>query len=289
MEEYALNSFPEIASKDPLRLLDLGNDAQILYDMATHNSTGETDRAEKNILHALGEPYKPGEVFFNAVTNASPLVANALVRIVGKSFPAIRNGFERGFSASKPFYYAKDGKILTPTGRKATSAAAKKIAEKTAEKGIEEGTKFSKYGNKADFAGASAQGLKSGGKTLGKAALKGAREGLLKDAATASIYNVTRPKKAYDTSATKGIILSLLNADIEDPSRFNEDDVKLAFETIWGADELNKALNEEKISPREMISEVRTAIRENPDKADKIRADFIKNKAARRGMTNDNK
>ena len=55
----------------------------------------------------------------------------------------------------------------------------------------------------------------------------------------------------------------------------------LAFETIWGTDELNKALNEEKIQPREMISEIRTAIRENPDLADKIRADFIKNKVER--------
>ena len=284
MEEYALNSFPEIASKDPLRLLDLGNDAQVLYDMATHNSTGETDRAEKNILHALGEPYKPGEVFFNAMTNASPLVANALVKGIGKVLPAIGKGFKRGIKASKPFYYAKDGKILTPTGRKATSAVAKKIAEK----GAEEGTKFSKYGNKTNLTSAGLQGLKTGGKTFGKAALKGTGEGFLKDAATTSVYAITRPK-AYNMSTTKGLILSLLNADIEDPARFNEDDVKLAFETIWGSDELDKALNEEKISPREMISEVRTAIRENPDKADKIRADFIKNKAARRGMTNDNK
>lgn len=29
MEEYALNSFSDIASGDPFRLLDLGNDAQI--------------------------------------------------------------------------------------------------------------------------------------------------------------------------------------------------------------------------------------------------------------------
>ena len=38
MEEYALNSFSDIASKDPVRLLDLGNDAQILYDMISGNA-----------------------------------------------------------------------------------------------------------------------------------------------------------------------------------------------------------------------------------------------------------
>ena len=123
-------------------------------------------------------------------------------------------------------------------------------------------------------------GDKSAGKTFGNAAIKGAVEGLGKDAAASTVYAITRPK-AYNMSHLKGAILSLLNADIEDPARFNEDDVKLAFETIWGADELNKALNEENISPREMISEIRTAIRENPDLADEIRADFIKNKVER--------
>ena len=276
MEEYALNSFSDIASKDPLRILDLGNDAQILYDMISGNETGETDRAEKNILHALGEPYKPGEVFFNVVTNVSPLIAGAIARGVGKTGSALFKGIKRGAKASKPFYFAKDGLIITPTGRKATSKAAKKIIEK----GAEEGTKFSKYGNKANIGGAVSQGLKSAGKTFGNAAIKGAVEGLGKDAAASTVYSITRPK-TYNMSHLKGAILSLLNADIEDPARFNEDDVKLAFETIWGADELNKALNEEKISPREMISEIRTAIREHPDLADKIRADFIKNKVER--------
>lgn len=277
MEEYALNSFSDIASGDPFRLLDLGNDAQILYDMISGNETGETDRAEKNILHALGEPYKPGEVFFNVMTNVSPLIAGAIAKGIGKTGSALFKGIKKGTKASKPFYFAKDGKIITPTGRKATSKAAKKIIEKGA---VEEGSKFSKYGNKANISGAVSQGLKSAGKTFGNAAIKGAVEGLGKDAAASTVYAITRPK-AYNMSHLKGLILSLLNADIEDPARFNEDDVKLAFETIWGKDELNKALNEEKIQPREMISEIRTAIREHPDLADKIRADFIKNKVER--------
>lgn len=276
MEEYALNSFPDIASGDPFRLLDLGNDAQILYDMISGNETGETDRAEKNILHALGEPYKPGEVFFNVITNVSPLIAGAIANGFCKTGSALVRGIKTGTKASKPFYFAKDGKIVTPTGRKATSIAAKKIIEN----GAVEGAKFSKYGNKANISGAVSQGLKSAGKTLGDAAIKGAAKVLVKDAAASSVYAITRPK-AYNMSHLKGIILSLLNADIENPARFNEDDVKLAFETIWGTDELNKALNEEKLSPREMISEIRTAIRENPDLADKIRADFIKNKVER--------
>lgn len=282
MEEYALNSFSDIASKDPLRILDLGNDAQILYDMISGNETGETDRAEKNILHALGEPYKPGEVFFNVITNVSPLIAGAIAKGIGKTGSALFKGIKKGTKASKPFYFAKDGKIITPTGRKATSKAAKKIIEKGV---VEEGSKFSKYGNKANISGAVGQGLKSAGKTFGNAAIKGAVEGLGKDASASTVYAITRPK-AYNMSHLKGIILSLLNADIEDPARFNEDDVKLAFETIWGADELNKALNEENISPREMISEIRTAIRENPDLADKIRADFIKNKVERGNYEN---
>ena len=38
--EYALNSFSDVVKHDPFRLLDLGNDTQLLYDKLTCNKTG---------------------------------------------------------------------------------------------------------------------------------------------------------------------------------------------------------------------------------------------------------
>lgn len=264
MEEYALNSFPEIASKDPLRMLDLGNDAQILYDMVRGNETGETDRAEKNILHALGEPYKPGEVFFNVVSNVSPLVAGAIINSVHKAGKSAAVGVKKALKASKPYYYVKDGKILTPAGRVATSQAAKNI------KDVTEGAKFSKFGNKAAFGGAMKEGLKSAGNVVKKSAIEGAGAGALVDGLFTFPYKLTRPKSSK-MSYLKGMILSLLNADIEDPARFNKDDVELAYQIMYGdTDELPP--------PREMISQIRTGIRENPEYQKEILEAFKKRK-----------
>ena len=70
----------------------------------------------------------------------------------------------------------------------------------------------------------------------------------------------------------------MLNADIEDPARFNKDDVKLAYYTIFGQDKVNEA-RKNNTSPRELISEIRAYNREHPDEMDEIRERFIRNKA----------
>ena len=91
----------------------------------------------------------------------------------------------------------------------------------------------------------------------------------------------SKPKPKKDSGMAtllKGIALSLLNADIEDPARFNKDDVKLAYYTIFGQDKVNEA-RKNNTSPRELISEIRAYNREHPDEMDEIRERFIRNKA----------
>lgn len=252
MEEYALNTFSDVWHKDPARLLDLGNDVQLLHDKITGNKTGETDRAERNILHAMGEPYKPGEIFFNVLTNIAP---TALAFLIGANSGAHLNKILKLTRAYKP--YALVPSKWGMTTKQALKMAASTIADTMAKDSAE-----------------------SVGKTLGKAALK--------EAAMTSFYapyikgaGYTKSRHAADRGTMwKSVVLSMLNADMEDPARFNEDDVKLAFETIFGPDELSIALNEEHITPRQMISEIRAVIKDNPDKAAKFREDFIKAKMA---------
>lgn len=249
-DEYALNSFSEIWQKDKLRLLDVGNDAQILYDMVTGNKTGETDRAEKNILHAMGEPYKPGEIFFNVATNVAPAIIAAFGGAIGGGG---LNKVAKLSRVYKPY-------VLAPSKWGMTTKQANKMARSII---AETMTKDS---------------AESAGKALGKAALKGGIGGAIAELPLASEYAVSRPK-AYSMSNLKSIVLSLLNADIEDPARFNEVDVKLAYGTIFGKDELNNALDKN-LSPRDMISNIRAAAKKNPDKMAEYRAKFIKAKAA---------
>ena len=241
-DEYALNSFPEIWQKDKFRLLDVGNDAQILYDMVTGNKTGETDRAEKNILHAMGEPYKPGEIFFNVATNVGPAIIAAFGgAMAGSNW----NKISKLAKVYKP--YALAPSKLGMTTKQALKMAASTVSEST-------------------------------GKNLGKGALRGGIGGALSELPMAAEYAVSRPK-AYSMSHLKSMVLSLLNADIEDPARFNEVDVKLAYGTIFGKDGLNSALDKN-LSPRDMISNIRAAAKKYPDKMAEYRAKFIKAKAA---------
>ena len=237
-DEYALNSFPEIWQKDKFRLLDVGNDAQILYDMVTGNKNGETDRAEKNILHAMGEPYKPGEIFFNVATNVGPAIIAAFGGAIGGGN---WNKISKLASAYKPY-------TLAPSKWGMTTKQALKMAAST----VSEST--------------------------GKGALRGGIGGALSELPLAAEYAVSRPK-AYSMPHLKSIVLSLLNADIEDPARFNEVDVKLAYGTIFGKDGLNSALDKN-LSPRDMISNIRAAAKKYPDKMAEYRAKFMKAKAA---------
>lgn len=270
MEEYALNNFPEIASKDPLRLLDLGNDAQILYDTFTGNKTGETDRASKNILHVLGKPYSISEIAFNTLTNLSPVALGGLTKMLGKTArTAFRTG-KRMYQSGKPYYRVTEGVITTPTGRKSWKKFSDKVLQN-----LKEGDKISKYGNKVDAGSVTKEGLKKLAIESGKEFAKGAIPAAGKTIAAKSVYGITRPK--LDDSVIKPIITSILNLDFEDPARFNQEDVELAYKILFGSDAYNQAMSEG-ASPRRLISEMRSAMRERPDLKKIAPQEFLKHK-----------
>lgn len=362
--EYALNSFSDVWNKDKLRLLDLGNDVQLLYDKVTGNKTGETDRAERNILHAMGEQYKPGEAIFNVLTNLAPIVASALA---GAAITAVPAGLKTAKNLAKelpenflPKYVYKKGRAIPLHGKKPIKEVSdmvellgrggklpngelldklgqpKVISDSLRAAGLidypwepkyvyraagyytpildKKPTKhaadninyFTKTGwinkkSKLDKDGFPIVGLDTKirgdlhtlGLTAKSAADVGARGGAIKgelflDAPTSVGYYMSRPNKSEPKSESKkgsgmatllkGVVLSLLNADMEDPARFNKDDIDLAYYTIFGQDKVNEAL-ENNVSPREMISEIRTYNREHPDEMARIRANFIENKA----------
>ena len=370
--EYALNSFSDVVKHDPFRLLDLGNDTQLLYDKVTGNKTGETDRAERNILHAMGERYKPGEAIFNVLTNVAPLVASALAGAAITTVPAVskttKNLAKEIPENFLPKYIYKKGRAIPLHGKKPIKDVAD-MAELLGRGGkLSEGELLDKMGQpKVISDGLRAAGLidypwepkyvyraagyytpildkkptkhaadninyftKTGWinkkskldkdgfpivgldtkirgdlHTLGltaksaaeAGATKGAIIGELLDAPTSagyyymSKYNKPEPelkpssepkpepkKDSGMSTLLKGIALSLLNADIEDPARFNKDDVKLAYYTIFGQDKVNEA-RKNNTSPRELISEIRAYNREHPDEMDEIRERFIRNKA----------
>lgn len=370
--EYALNSFSNVVKHDPFRLLDLGNDTQLLYDKVTGNKTGETDRAERNILHAMGERYKPREAIFNVLTNVAPLVASALAGAAITTVPAVskttKNLAKEIPENFLPKYIYKKGRAIPLHGKKPIKEVAdmvellgrrgklpegelldkmgqpKVISDSLRAAGLidypwepkyvyraagyytpildKKPTKhaadnidyFTKTGwinkkSKLDKDGFPIVGLDTKIRgdlhTLGLTAksaakvgaTKGAIIGELLDAPTsAGYYYMSRynkpepelkpsseskpePKKDSGMSTLlKGIALSLLNADIEDPARFNKDDVKLAYYTIFGQDKVNEA-RKNNTSPRELISEIRAYNREHPDEMDEIRERFIRNKA----------
>lgn len=370
--EYALNSFSDVLKHDPFRLLDLGNDTQLLYDKVTGNKTGETDRAERNILHAMGERYKPGEAIFNVLTNVAPLVASALAGAAITTVPAVskttKNLAKEIPENFLPKYIYKKGRAIPLHGKKPMKEVAdmtellgrggklsegelldkmgqpKVISDSLRAAGLidypwepkyvyraagyytpildKKPTKhaadninyFTKTGwinkkSKLDKDGFPIVGLDTKIRgdlhTLGLTAksaakvgaTKGAIIGELLDAPTSAGYyymsrynrpepelkpssesNLESKKDSGMSTLLKGIALSLLNADIEDPARFNKDDVKLAYYTIFGQDKVNEA-RKNNTSPRELISEIRAYNREHPDEMDEIRELFIRNKA----------
>lgn len=370
--EYALNSFSDVAKHDPFRLLDLGNDTQLLYDKVTGNKTGETDRAERNILHAMGERYKPGEAIFNVLTNVAPLVASALAGAAITTVPAVskttknlakelpenflpkyiyKKGRAIPLHGKKPIKEVADmvellgrggklpeGELLDKMGlpkvisdglraaglidypwepkyvyraagyytpildKKPTKHAADNIDYFTKTGWINKKSKLDKDGFPIVGLDTKIRGdLHTLGLTARSAAKVGATKGAiigeLLDIPTSSGYyymsrynrpepelkpsSESKPEPKKDSGMAtllKGIALSLLNADIEDPARFNKDDVKLAYYTIFGQDKVNEA-RKNNTSPRELISEIRAYNREHPDEMDEIRELFIRNKA----------
>lgn len=83
-----------ILSEDPIRAIDLSNDAQILTDIITGNPDGEKQRAAKNFEHMMGiSGYSPKEAAFNTATNVAPdLVSGGLLKIIGKGVKSTGKG-----------------------------------------------------------------------------------------------------------------------------------------------------------------------------------------------------
>lgn len=83
-----------ILSEDPLRAIDLSNDAQVLTDFITGNPDGEKQRAAKNFEHMMGiSGYSPKEALFNTATNVAPdLVLGGLLKTIWKGGKATGKG-----------------------------------------------------------------------------------------------------------------------------------------------------------------------------------------------------
>ena len=269
MEEYAINSIPEIASKDPLRLLDLGNDAQIITDKINKNPTGETDRASENMKHALGKPYSVKEITFNTLTNLSPYALGALMSMLKSGVGALGKGVRVGVKTAKakPYYKVSDGVIKSiTTDRPSKASWINKI------KKIKEGTTYSKSGAKTGDINIA---MKKGVKQIGEAALDKAPAAVLdqvgKAAVTKGSYGATRP--VVNDNMLKPIILSIFSADMDDPARYNQADVERAHKMIFGEEGFNDAMNEG-ASPRKLIMEIKTFVKEHPEVQKQILSDY---------------
>lgn len=83
-----------ILSEDPIRAIDLSNDAQILSDIIAGNPDGEKQRAAKNFEHMMGiSGYSPKEAVFNTATNVAPdVVFGGLLKIIGKGAKSTGKG-----------------------------------------------------------------------------------------------------------------------------------------------------------------------------------------------------
>lgn len=81
-------------SEDPIRAIDLSNDAQLLSDIIAGNPDGEKQRAAKNFEHMMGiSGYSPKEAVFNTATNVAPdIVLGGLLKIIGKGVKSTGKG-----------------------------------------------------------------------------------------------------------------------------------------------------------------------------------------------------
>lgn len=268
MEEYAINNIPEIASKDPLRLLDLGNDAQIIVDKINKNPTGETDRASENMKHALGKPYSLKEIAFNTLTNLSPYALGAIMSMFKSGVGALGKGVRVGIKTAKaePYYKISDGVVKSiTTGKPSKASWIDKIK-------IKEGATYSRSGAKT---GDVATSLKKGAKQISEAALDSVPSTALnqvgKATVTKGIYGATRP--VVNDSMLKPIILSIFSADMDDPARYNQADVERAHKMIFGEEGFNDAMKEG-ASPRKLIMEIKAFVKEHPEVQKQILSDY---------------
>lgn len=123
----------DILSEDPLRVIDLSNDAQILSDFITGNPDGEKQRAAKNFEHMMGiSGYSPKEVVFNTATNVTPDVVS------GALFSGLKALFKGGKATGKGIRSIVD-KAKNNAIKKNTSKTNKSILE-----ALEQGRKVDK-------------------------------------------------------------------------------------------------------------------------------------------------
>ena len=128
----------DILSEDPLRAIDLSNDAQILSDFITGNPDGEKQRAAKNFEHMMGiSGYSPKEVVFNTATNVTPDVVS------GALFSGLKALFKGGKATGKGIRSIVD-KAKNNAIKKNTSKTNKSILE-ALEQGRKVDKKYERY------------------------------------------------------------------------------------------------------------------------------------------------
>lgn len=120
-------------SEDPIRAIDLSNDAQLLSDLIAGNPDGEKQRAAKNFEHMMGiSGYSPKEVAFNTATNVAPDVVS------GALFSGLKALYKSGKVTKKGIGSVVD-KIKNNAIKKNTSKTNKSILE-----ALEQGGKVDK-------------------------------------------------------------------------------------------------------------------------------------------------
>lgn len=119
-----------VLSEDPIRVIDLSNDTQLLSDFITGNPDGEKQRAAKNFEHMMGiSGYTPKEVAFNTLTNVTPDVVSG----------ALFSGLKALYKGGKKGIGSIIDKIKNNAIKKNTSKTNKSILE-----ALEQGGKVDK-------------------------------------------------------------------------------------------------------------------------------------------------
>lgn len=122
-----------VLSEDPIRVIDLSNDAQLLTDLITGNPDGEKQRAAKNFEHMMGiSGYSPKEAAFNTLTNVTPDVVS------GALFSGLKALYKGGKVTKKGIGSVVD-KIKNNATKKNTYKTNKSILE-----ALEQGGKVDK-------------------------------------------------------------------------------------------------------------------------------------------------
>lgn len=351
MEEHALDTFTEVAKKDPLRFLDLGNDIQMALDKVSGDS--ETARATKNMEHILGTPYGVGEALFNVGTNWAPTAIAAAIKgakaadtvsdtarglevnLRAAKIPAVkslepeeylRHPFLKSWKDSNARWFREHYLDTTKLQKERIDdlfRELKKVDPKRAKRLEKLNDEIvSRLPTKSDILRtyATPEGLdyklvrsheaaedtivpmlskayRSTVFDLGKDAAKDVAKATLIPASAKTAYEMSRPRyeNAYkDTdkkgpygisrpdyspakALTKAVLSSiLLNADMEDPARYNEDEVDYVYKKVFGEDLFNQA--KANGNARQMITELKKGVKQlSPEDKAAILEDFRKN------------